>query len=73
VEEIGSMYRGSATDSKKIDRMVGDAALRDSIVEHIRQLVKLRVMSELFGEQGREKAYTLEVTVSPGGFSTRIR
>jgi hypothetical protein len=73
VEEIGSMYRGSVTDGKRIDRMVGDAALRDSIVEHVRQLIKLRVMSELFEDQGREKAYVLEVTVSPEKLSTRIR
>jgi hypothetical protein len=73
VEDIGSMYRGSATDSKRIDRMVRDAALRDSLLEHIRQLIKLRVMSELFEDQGRERSYTLEVTVSPDRFLTRIR
>ena len=61
------------TDSKRIDRMVRDASLRDSILEHLRQLIKLRVMSELFEDQGREKSYRLEVTVSPEGFSTRIR
>ena len=73
VEEIGNMYRGSATDGKRIDRMVRDAALRDSLLEHHRQLIKLRVMSELFESQGRERSYTLEVTVSPGQFSTKFR
>jgi len=73
VEEIGNMYRGSMTDGKRIDRMVRDAALRDSLLEHLRQLIKLRIMSELFEDQGREKSYVLEVTVSPDGFSTRIR
>ena len=73
VEEMREMYRGDSTDERRIDRMVGDATLRDSLLEHLRQLIKLRVMSELFGDQGRAKSYLLEVTVSPDGFSTRIR
>ena len=73
VEETGNMYRGSVTDGKRIDRMVRDASLRDSLLEHLRQLIKLRIMSELFEEQGRERSYLLEVTVSPEQFSTRIR
>jgi hypothetical protein len=73
VEETRSMYRGSATDSKRIDRMVRDASLRDSILAHVRQLVKLRIMSELFEDQGREKSYRAEVTVSPEGFSVELR
>ncbi len=72
VEETGNLYRGTVTDSKRIDRMVRDAALRDSLLEHLRQLIKLRVMSELFEDQGREKSYRLEVTVSPGQFSTKF-
>jgi hypothetical protein len=73
VEEIGNMYRGSMTDGKRIDRMVRDAALRDSLLEHLRQLIKLRIMSEMLADQGRAKSYVLEVTVSPEDFSTRIR
>ena len=73
VEETRSMYRDSATDCKRIDRMVRYASLRDSLIEHLRQLIKLRVMSELFEDQGRERSYLLEVTVSPEKFSTRIR
>jgi hypothetical protein len=73
VEETGNMYRGSVTDGKRIDRMVRDASLRDSLLEHLRQLIKLRIMSELFEDQGRERSYVLEVTVSPEQFSTRIR
>ena len=72
VEEIGGLYRSSATDSKRIDRMVRDAALRDSLLEHVRQLIKLRVISELLDEQGRKRAYKLEVTVSPEEFSTKF-
>ncbi|MDE1865414.1 MAG: hypothetical protein KGH94_02115 [Candidatus Micrarchaeota archaeon] len=73
VEEIGSLYRGDLTDENRIERMARDAALRDSLVEHLRQLIKLRVMSELFEDQGKRKSYILEVEVSPGRFSTRIR
>ncbi len=73
VEELGDMYRSDVTDERKIGRIVRDASLRDSILEHLRQLIKLRIMSELFEEQGRDKTYVLEVTVSPEKFSTRIR
>jgi hypothetical protein len=73
VEELGDMYRSDVTDEKKVGRIVRDAALRDSLLEHLRQLIKLRIMSELFEDQGRDKTYVLEVTVSPEKFSTRIR
>lgn len=75
VEAIGNLYRCPTciSEEKRIDRIGGDAALRDSLLEHLRQLIKLRVMSELFEDQGREKSYVLEVTVSARGFSTRIR
>jgi hypothetical protein len=73
VEEIRGMYQDPATDSRRIDRMVRDAALRDSLLEHLRQLIKLRVMSELFEDQGRARSYRLEVKVSPEGFSTELR
>jgi hypothetical protein len=73
VEETRGMYQSPATDSRKIDRMVRDASLRDSIVEHIRQLVKLRIMSELFEDQGQDRSYRLEVQVSPEGFRVKLR
>jgi hypothetical protein len=73
VEETGNLYRSDVADDRKVDRMVRDAALRDSLLDHLRQLIKLRVMAELFEEQGRAKSYLLEVAVSPDGFSTRIR
>lgn len=71
VEDMGDKYGAQLTDENRMERRMKDIELRESLIEHVAQIVRCSKISERFWHESRSlRSYRLVASVSHEGAST---